>query len=275
MCPRTLSQILQSGAFFWYNPFGEKNERAIEKGVVVSKMYLVRHGQASFGELNYDRLSELGGRQCRLLGEYWARQGVALDAVYLGTLARQRASLDRVREAYAAAGLPFPEPIVMPEWNEYNMQALLTGTVPQTIAQDPQVAALLRELAPDGKPDFVHNKKALNRLLGVVMDLWVDGKLGATGMGTWSEFTRRVHRGLDRIMSDHPSGRSVAVFTSGGPVSAALQRALAVPDKPAMQVGWVIVNSSVSEFRFDAHRFSLVSFNTFPHLEGNGLMTVR
>ena len=27
-------------------------------------LYLVRHGQASFGEADYDRLSPLGHRQC-------------------------------------------------------------------------------------------------------------------------------------------------------------------------------------------------------------------
>ena len=32
-------------------------------------LYLVRHGQASFGSANYDQLSALGQRQCRRLGE--------------------------------------------------------------------------------------------------------------------------------------------------------------------------------------------------------------
>jgi broad specificity phosphatase PhoE len=39
-------------------------------------LYLVRHGQASFGADDYDQLSELGRRQSVRLGEYLARQGL-------------------------------------------------------------------------------------------------------------------------------------------------------------------------------------------------------
>jgi broad specificity phosphatase PhoE len=241
----------------------------------VSTLYLVRHGQASFGQANYDRLSPLGERQARMVGEYWARWGVKFDAVYVGSLERQRVSMELAREAYAAAGLGFPAPVTMPEWNEYNMQALLTGTVPRALAADPRVAALLRELAPDGRPDFVGNRQALNKLLAVVMDLWVEGKLEGGEMGTWPGFVARVSRGLDRVMAEQGAGKTVAVFTSGGVISAAFQRALAAPDKAAMQVGWVIRNSAINEFRYDAARFSLVSFNTTPHLAEPGLISLR
>ena len=34
-------------------------------------LYLVRHGQASFGAADYDQLSELGARQCEALGRWF------------------------------------------------------------------------------------------------------------------------------------------------------------------------------------------------------------
>ena len=37
----------------------------------MSMLHLVRHGQASFGADDYDKLSELGWQQSRRLGEYW------------------------------------------------------------------------------------------------------------------------------------------------------------------------------------------------------------
>ena len=43
-------------------------------------LYLVRHGQASFGAEDYDQLSELGARQSERLGQYLADKGLALDA---------------------------------------------------------------------------------------------------------------------------------------------------------------------------------------------------
>ena len=55
---------------------------------LMGQLYLVRHGQASFGADDYDQLSELGQRQSRRLGEHWAERGVVFDAVITGTLKR-------------------------------------------------------------------------------------------------------------------------------------------------------------------------------------------
>ena len=50
---------------------------------------LVRHGQAAFLEQNYDRLTPLGERQARLLGEYWLRTSTTFDQVYRGPAERR------------------------------------------------------------------------------------------------------------------------------------------------------------------------------------------
>ena len=51
-------------------------------------LYLVRHGQASFGAADYDQLSDLGQRQSQRLGEYFAGKGLQFEAVLTGTLKR-------------------------------------------------------------------------------------------------------------------------------------------------------------------------------------------
>ncbi|HEX5739103.1 MAG TPA: phosphoglycerate mutase family protein, partial [Hydrogenophaga sp.] len=51
-------------------------------------LYLVRHGQASFGAEDYDQLSERGRQQSVQLGRYWAARGLVFDAVITGTLRR-------------------------------------------------------------------------------------------------------------------------------------------------------------------------------------------
>lgn len=52
-------------------------------------LYLVRHGQASFGADDYDVLSPLGHQQALRLGEYFAAKGMVFDAALTGTLQRQ------------------------------------------------------------------------------------------------------------------------------------------------------------------------------------------
>ena len=50
-------------------------------------LYLVRHGQASFGAEDYDQLSELGRRQSVRLGQYLRDKGLGFDAVLTPTAA--------------------------------------------------------------------------------------------------------------------------------------------------------------------------------------------
>ena len=55
-------------------------------------IYLIRHGQASFGADDYDKLSPLGHQQSERLGQYLAqrsqRMGLTWDAVLTGSLRR-------------------------------------------------------------------------------------------------------------------------------------------------------------------------------------------
>ena len=59
-------------------------------------LYLVRHGQASFGADDYDVLSPRGHQQAVRLGEYWRARGMAFDAVMTGTLRRHTETLDGI-----------------------------------------------------------------------------------------------------------------------------------------------------------------------------------
>ena len=53
-------------------------------------LYLVRHGQASFGAADYDRLSDLGHRQCAQLGAWMEARGLRFEGVLRGSLRRHR-----------------------------------------------------------------------------------------------------------------------------------------------------------------------------------------
>ncbi|HJV74342.1 MAG TPA: phosphoglycerate mutase family protein, partial [Noviherbaspirillum sp.] len=56
----------------------------------MGQIYLVRHGQASFGSANYDQLSELGLEQARLLGEWFANSRQQFHRVVTGDMRRHR-----------------------------------------------------------------------------------------------------------------------------------------------------------------------------------------
>ena len=56
----------------------------------MGSIYLIRHGQASFGAENYDVLSPLGYRQSEALGDYLAQLDVTFDRCLSGELERQQ-----------------------------------------------------------------------------------------------------------------------------------------------------------------------------------------
>jgi len=51
----------------------------------VSVIYMIRHGQASFGQRNYDVLSPTGILQARVLAGYLVQTGTVFDALYIFT----------------------------------------------------------------------------------------------------------------------------------------------------------------------------------------------
>ena len=50
----------------------------------MSRLFMVRHAQASFGGPDYDQLSEVGEEQARRLGAHWVQQGMIFDQIFIG-----------------------------------------------------------------------------------------------------------------------------------------------------------------------------------------------
>ena len=59
----------------------------------MAELLIVRHGQASFGADDYDKLSEVGHEQSRLAGAALREAGWQPDRLVTGTLRRQKDTL--------------------------------------------------------------------------------------------------------------------------------------------------------------------------------------
>lgn len=232
----------------------------------MSVLYLLRHGQASFGQADYDRLSPLGARQAGLAGSYLRGQGLELDAVYCGSLARQRHTADALLE-----GLASRAPLaVLPQFNEFDSGPIMEALLPAMTREDPGLAADI--------PRAHSDRKAFQRLYEGSMLRWLSGRYDLGGGETWAGFLARVAQGLEQIRDENGPGRRVMVVTSGGPIAAVMRLALGLEDETALRLTWVIKNASLSSFLFDRQRMTLNLFNSTAHLEeaGNqGLITYR
>ena len=236
-------------------------------------LYLVRHAQASFLEPNYDRLSTLGEVQSRLLGEHWAQRKIAFDRVGVGPCARQKDTVKLVSAAYHQAGLNFPEPQTLPEFDEYHAEEVLRASLPKLLETDQKIRGL--HAAFQSATTTAAKRATFQKLFEAVIGDWVRGVIHVEGVETWPEFCARVNSGLVKFLAAGKRGERVALFTSGGPIAVATQRALHLSPESTLQMTWMSRNSSWSEFLYSAERFTLSSFNIHEHIADPAMLTYR
>jgi broad specificity phosphatase PhoE len=239
----------------------------------MSELILVRHGQANFLGDDYDRLSARGVEQSRRLGRYWAERNAAFDAVYTGPRLRQKGTALEVGREMTAAGLGWPEPIVLDELDEYDSDGVLRVFVPMLARSEERIARLAEAHA--GASEDRERRRTFQLLFEAVTARWVRGEVESPDVESWADFTSRVEGGLRRAMAGEGKGRRIAVFTSGGPISVAVQRAVRAPSEMAIEFNWRILNASLTGVVFSGERIALDCFNALPHIDDPALRTYR
>jgi len=236
----------------------------------MSMIYMIRHGQASFGKEDYDQLSPLGKQQARILAQHLLDTGFQPDAVYSGTMARQTATAEEVLSAYRFASRKVPQIEMLSGFNEYDTVAIVKALFPDMVKDDPSLR--------DELPKMYASKDSFKRVFEAAMLRWVTGEFNSPEFESWEALKARVTGSLRLIMEKHGRGRTLAVFTSGGTIAAFLAHVLGISGERAIRLNWQLVNSSVSRFMYNEERITLAGFNSFTHLELTGdptLITYR
>lgn len=211
-------------------------------------LYLVRHGQASFGADDYDVLSPLGHQQAVRLGEFFKTTSIAFDAAYTGTLKRQISTHEGICEGMGiGSGATLPA-LRWPGLNEYDSHAVI-ATV---------------HTGPLEKPTTPEMYRHHFRLLKDGLQKWMIGAASPAGMPAYPDFLRGVTSALDHIRANCTG--SVLLVSSGGPIATAVGHVLGCKPEVTIELNLRIRNSSVTEFAFTPKRHMLVTYNTLPHL---------
>jgi broad specificity phosphatase PhoE len=220
---------------------------------------MIRHGQASFGQENYDQLSELGVVQARALAEYYSDIGVCFDACYTGTMQRHLDSAEQFFQKYSDKKIPCPALNSMEAFNEYDPEAVLKALIPVLVEEDP--------LFSEDVEKMFSSKKSFQKVFERAIMKWVSDDFQLPGLISWERYSASVKDGIKDVMKVHGTGKKIAMFTSGGPISAVIQQTLSLSNTATIQVGWQIINSSVTRFKFTQDRIMMMSFNEHAHLE--------
>ncbi len=227
----------------------------------MSAIYLIRHGQASFGNANYDELSSVGKTQARLLGEALRARDLRFDVAYSGSMRRQQ---DTATLALDGQGpVPgVPDLRQHPAFNEFDHELLIRNHWRAVTDQDFALERVVK--------DRTAAAKSFQRVFEQIMRRWASGRYPIPGEETWAAFGARVNAGLDDIIQHLEPSHNVAVFTSGGPIAAILKQVLQLSSDTTLGLNWRIVNCSVTKLNYDGCGTHLAFFNNYAHLHVDG-----
>ncbi|MFT7108849.1 MAG: broad specificity phosphatase PhoE [Psychrobacter glaciei] len=236
----------------------------------MASIYFIRHGQASFGSSNYDKLSPLGEKQAHLTGRYLQQTEVKFDAIYSGSLLRQRETAEQVTSAYQAENITLPDIIIDDRLNELDANVIVMKLMPELAKSNPEMNEWMEQASK--------NKKAYQYILRACFKYWQTLDEPIKGLEPWAEFYGRVKGCVDDIIAQQGSGKDVAVFTSGGVIAAVVQYALGLTDEGNYQVFEPVINGSITHCKYSKHQFTLNYYNDHSFLRvmgGNDMVTFR
>lgn len=203
----------------------------------MAELLVIRHGQASFGQDDYDVLSDLGHEQSRAVGALLGEMDWVPDRLVTGTLKRQKDTLssmgfDQAPEEHAG-------------FNEYDfgdlLQARFKGHVPDLVKGD---------------------RKTHFRALRETVFEWQDAAFDGASE-TFSEFEARTEAA--RAFATDTDAKRVLVISSGGVIGQLTRQALGANYRHMMELNLQIKNTAMTRFMFKGDRCSLHEFNATPH----------
>jgi broad specificity phosphatase PhoE len=227
-------------------------------------LYLIRHGQASFGSQNYDALSPLGHQQGYAIGQALKARGVAPEAVVAGTMQRHQ---ETARAALSAMALDVPMAIHAGV-NEFDHENVIEVAQPRYADK----AVMMAEMAASGDP-----RRAFQTFFREAVTRWVEGNHDAEYTEPWSAFKLRCVAALNDLVQQTPAKGQAVVFTSGGFISVICAHLLGLHDSQAFAINWTLANAGITKINVGRDGLHLLSVNEHGHLEGASpsLLTFR
>lgn len=225
----------------------------------MATIYLIRHGQASFGSDDYDKLSELGERQAEHVGYYLRDHGITLDAAYSGDLKRQRRTAELVLASQPAA----VSHTIDPRFNEVRNDEQVEYLVPRLTETNPA----LDELVKRG----LSSSKDYQKVIDAVFNYWVSPECDEPGIQSWADYSGGARDALKEVMSKEGGGKTVGIFTSGGTIATLVTAVLGLGGEHAYKFYEPIFNCSVTQLFYNGEKVSLSYFNDRSFLQYLGL----
>lgn len=222
----------------------------------MTAIYLIRHGQASFGKANYDCLSELGEQQATHIGHHLKTRVKSFDKVVRGTMQRHQQTAVGCLTEMEQGDIQHQ---VDAGWNEYDHQDILAQL-------DPELATAAGVKAYVSRQETPH--KALEQMINKAFSRWIGSQHNNDYTESWPEYQTRIKAGLANLVNGMEGAKRVAVFSSGGPIALLSQAILGVPAENLMTLNWTLVNCGITKLINTKKGIILSSLNEHSTFEG-------
>ena len=259
----------------------------------MSKLLLIRHGQASFAEQDYDKLSIKGTQQAEILGEHWQALASHKSSLanriqyYSGSLLRHEQTAEHFLNGLCKqklkgnsnANQSHHSIITHAGFNELdhvdvlscynknwqNFQAMC-ASVKQTHSQNSASKSV----------DKNEEMRVFQQEFIAALKRWVESDFDDEYQESWSQFKQRCITSLQDIIvqieanqstDDNTDRKDLVIFTSGGVIGVIVGHILQLSDQQSLQISQQLVNSSVTKIVSTKDGFKLNYLNNYSHLE--------
>jgi len=253
-------------------------------------IYLIRHGQASFAEQDYDKLSKKGIEQSKILGQHWQKLASTETPpnrhYYSGSLLRHEQTAEHFFEGMnegfnnEKSGLKnTPSGLITHAgFNELNHEDILS-CYNENWRSFQQMCAGIADSTSIEKSDKndKQNQQLFKQAFTQAMQRWVSGDFDDEYQESWSQFKQRCLSALEDAIAqtntialpdEEPVIRKeLVIFTSGGVIGVLLGHILHLDDSKMLQISQQLVNSSVSKVISTSDGLRLNYLNNYSHLE--------
>lgn len=216
----------------------------------MTTIYFIRHGQASFGAENYDKLSQTGEKQAKILGKYLEKIIKEEPYIVAGSMLRHQ------QTAQISLQECFPEAKIHTNsaWNEFNHQQIFAKYDHRF--EHPH---LFKEVISQQADPFEY----LSEMFENAIERWVSSEHANDYDETWLQFKNRVENALLTLCQElaEKKPRYALVYTSGGVLSVLTGKVLELSVQKTFALTWAIANTSLTTLRLGGKEPHLLSFN--------------
>ncbi len=220
----------------------------------ISNLYLIRHGQASFGEKDYDNLSKKGIKQSIMLGKKLLKQKISFEITIIGPLKRHKQTFERINEGYGGS---LNEPVIIKEFAENQLMDIAQYFIPKMLNTDKNLKEIFNSVP------FWKRKRKFLEYFNIIAKQWIHNELDLShkGFESYDSFRQRVSKAVEKVSSIMKKNSNTMVVSSGGAITGVYAECHPLTVEEIMDLNFKIKNASLTLFKKENETFTLESFN--------------